>query len=105
MESNKPEFNVELLKSYLDLLTEKYESPSSDPFGGKARLTLRREIENIKALFEERQMDTTWKQLSAVFGMEDSERPFASSQIIDQEEEDLNFKHKAKMNAILDSDF
>ena len=104
MESNKPEFNIELLKTYLDHLVEKFESLSNDPFGSKARLTLRREIENIKSIIEEKQMDHTWKQLSQVFGMEEpTRRPTNIG--LDQEEEDLSFKHKAKMNAIMDSDF
>lgn len=67
--NNVPEFNRELLQEYLKMLVEKYDTLQLDPFSNKARLAVRREIEDIKAVLAEKEMEKCWANLDAVFGM------------------------------------
>ena len=66
---NPVEINPELIRQYLDSLMKKYSLLADDPFSGKARLALRREIEGMRALLQEREMDSMWSNLNDVFGL------------------------------------
>jgi len=67
--SNVPEFNTALIQEYLKVLQEKYDTLSLDPFAGKARIAVRKEIEDMKAILAEQEMEKCWNSLDAVFGI------------------------------------
>ncbi|MDC0315352.1 hypothetical protein OAL32_00305 [Synechococcus sp. AH-551-G15] len=94
---NKQEYNKELLTSYIQQLQAKYDSLASDPFGGKARITLRGEIENVRSILAEEEMDCVWSNLSKAFNMDDVERP-KHSYISHQQEEDFFNKMKGQVS-------
>jgi len=66
---NPVEIDPELIRQYLDSLHKKYTALKDDPFSSKARLALRREIEGMRALLQEREMDSMWSNLNDVFGV------------------------------------
>lgn len=66
-----------LLETYIAELSKKYDELASDPFSNSARLAIRREMETAKVKLSELSMDGCWKNLSAVFGIEETPRPGA----------------------------
>lgn len=73
--TGKPKMNRELIETYLETLKDKYESLAGEPFNTKARIAVRREIEDVMAVLEESQMDSVWENLEKTFGMESMPRP------------------------------
>ena len=74
---NSKHSQSQLLETYIAELSKKFEELASDPFANSARLALRREIEAAKVKLSELSMDGCWKNLSTVFGVEESPRPGA----------------------------
>jgi len=62
------DYNLSLLNEYLSHLKEKYKKLEQEPFSVKARLVLRREIENTLSALAEQDCDKIWDSLDAVFG-------------------------------------
>lgn len=73
--TGKPKLNRELIESYLETLKQKYEDLAGEPFNTKARIAVRKEIEDVMAVLEENLMDSVWASLEKTFGMESTSRP------------------------------
>lgn len=73
--NNVPPFNRALIESYMDYLIKKYDALANEPFSTKARLAVRNEIEMMKVILEQEEMDETWKNLDNVFGMKSKPTP------------------------------
>ena len=94
--------NPELLNGYLELLTQKYDELEGDPFANKARLKLRSEIEDVRAMLSESHMDEVWRSLTEVFGMAEQERPKWSGASHEQEK---RFREKFEGKVVIGDDF
>ncbi len=94
--SNTPPFRRELIDEYIKVLEEKYIALASDPFGLRARIVIRREIESMKALIEEHNMDSVYENLSKVFGLEGEGKPKSRVRVHEQDidEEPSSFRSK-----------
>jgi hypothetical protein len=93
--SNAPPFRRELIDEYLKVLEEKYISLASDDFSMRARLVVRREIESMKALIEEHNMDALYENLSKVFGLEGETKPKTRTRVHNQDiDEESSFRSK-----------
>ena len=104
-----PPFRKDLIEEYLKVLQQKYDELSTDPFGLRARLVVRREIETMKAFIEEHNMEESFKNLSKVFGLEDAKKPKTRNQFEEELEDNSSFRSKfsrgdsrAELNAALD---
>lgn len=70
-----PPFNKAVIEAYLDYLIKKYDALDGEPFSTKARMAVRNEIESMKVVLEQEQMDETWRNLDSVFGMTSKPKP------------------------------
>lgn len=72
----KTEYNINLLKEYLNHLKERYTQLEKEPFSTKARIKLNQEIENITSLVEEENMVKAWDNLNTLFSTSEHKPSF-----------------------------
>ncbi len=90
-----PPFNQKLIAEYIRILEQKYMELDGDPFGFKARMVVRKEIESMRAFIEEHEMDKTFESLSKAFGLgENHKKPKAKSLQVSEDESNSSFRSK-----------
>ena len=77
-----------MLQEYIGELMRQYDELAADPFGNKARLSIRREIESAKCMIQDNEMTNSWQGLNRVFGIEESQRPGLRVQEVSLEEDE-----------------
>ena len=90
-----PPFNKELIAEYIRILEQKYMALDGDPFGFKARMVVRKEIESMRAFIEEHEMEKTFSSLSRAFGLGDHHKK-PKAKPLEILEEDLNSSFRSK---------
>ena len=96
-------YNTEMLQSYLDQLTQRYQDLEKEENNFNARLRVRKEIEGVKGLLEDMRMESTWEQLGKVFNT-NTTRPdfdYQWSEVKAEEDTELFRKSLTKTNAEL----
>ena len=73
--NNIPPFRKEVVEAYLDYLIKKFDALEGEPFSTKARLAVRNEIEAMKVVLEQAEMDDTWSRLDQTFGLKSKPVP------------------------------
>jgi hypothetical protein len=67
---DQEKLTTEVVQLYIKELEKRFENLKQDPFSGKARIAVRKEIENMKAFLHESEMENSWDSLSETFGLE-----------------------------------